>query len=136
MMENDVQKKLTTLQKKAIPAVVTSATAKEAAELAGCSESSIYKWRLHNPAFKAAVAEYEAMIRDDIRHQLAEKSKDALKVIGGIMTGEITDDGDLRASVRLRAAIAWMDLVIKTQEQTDFERRLTELEARQAANEN
>jgi len=129
MTKNDDQKKLTALQKKAVPAVVTAATAKEAAEIAGCSESSIYKWRLHDPDFKAAVAEYEAMIRDDIRHQLADKSKFALSVIGGVMTGNVKDERDVRASVRLRAAIAWMDLVVKTQEDTDIERRLSALEA-------
>ena len=128
MTNNDGRKKLTRLQRAAVAAIVTTSTAKEAAAACGCSESSIYKWQ-RVPAFKAAVAENEALIRDAVRYQLSIKSKNALDVIEQIMTGDIKDDPDLRASVRLRAALGWMDLVIKTGNEADIERRVSALEA-------
>ena len=130
MTKNDDRKNLTRLQRKAVPAVVTTSTAREAAIVADCSESSIYKW-LQEPAFKAAVAEYEKVIRDAIDHRLTTGANEALDVIGEVMQGTITDTEDLRASVRLRAAIAWMDTHIKTREDLDIERRVSALEAQQ-----
>jgi len=132
MTINDGQKKLTRLQRAAVAAVVTTRTAKEAAAVAGCSESSVYKW-LQDPAFKAEVDAYEAMIRDAFRYQLADKSQYALTVIGGVMSGNIKDTEDTKASVRLRAALGWTDLVIKTSEQSDLERRVSLLEAKAEA---
>jgi hypothetical protein len=128
MTKNDGRKNLTRLQRAAVEAIVTTRTAKEAAALANCSESSVYKW-LQMPHFKAAVAEYEATIRDAIRHELANKATYALTVIGGVMTGQIKDTEDTRASVRLRAALGWMDLVYKTGDQAELERRISALEA-------
>ena len=124
---DDLRKKLTPLQRKAVPAVVTTKTAREAAEKAGCSESSIYKW-LQEADFKAEVVTYETVIRDAIRYQLADGAREAADVIRDVMTGEIRDEDDLKASVRLRAALGWLDLVIRTQTDTEIERRLTELE--------
>lgn len=129
MTKNDGQKKLTRLQRAAVEAVVTTRTAKEAAAVANCSESSVYKW-LQMPHFKRAVAEYEGMVRDAIRHELAHRATYALTVIGGVMTGQIKDQEDTRASVRLRAALGWMDLVYKTGDQADLERRVSALEAK------
>ena len=129
MTENDSGIKLTRLQSKAVPAVVTTNTAIEAAVVAGCSESSIYKW-LQEPAFKAAVAEYEKVIRDAVDHRLTTGANEALDVIGGVMNGDITDTDNVRASVRLRAAIAWMETHIKTREDLDIERRVSALEAK------
>lgn len=129
MPKNDGRKNLTRLQRSAVTAMVTTRTAKEAAALAGCSESSIYKWN-RRPEFKAAIAEYEAMIRDAVRHELAAKAGEALDVIGGVMTGEVVDTEDTRASVRLRAALGWMDLVYKTGDQAEIEARVSALEAR------
>jgi hypothetical protein len=129
MTKNDGRKKLTRLQRAAVQAIVETRTAKEAAALANCSESSVYKW-LQMAHFRAAVAEHEAMIRDAIRQELASKATYALTVIGGVMTGQIKDTEDTRASVRLRAALGWMDLVTRTGDQADLERRVSALEAR------
>jgi phage terminase small subunit len=133
MTKNHGKKKLTPLQRKAVPAVVTTNTAIEAAAVAGCSESSIYKW-LQEPKFKAAVADYEKVIRNAIDHRLTVGANDALDVIGGVMNGTITDTENMRVSVRLRAAIAWMETHIKTREDLDIERRLSALEAKNESN--
>ena len=124
---DDHRKKLTAKQRKAVPAVVTTKTAREAAIKAECSESSVYKW-LQDPAFKAEVVTYETMIRDAIRYQLVDGAKEAADVIRNIMSGTVRDEDNLRASVRLRAALGWLDLVVRTQTDTDVERRLSELE--------
>jgi hypothetical protein len=127
MTKNDDRKKLTRLQRAAVVAVVTTSTAREAAAVADCSESSIYKW-LQEPTFRAAVAEYEKVIRDAIDHRLTTGANAALDVIEGVAKGEITDTDDTRASVRLRAAVAWLDTHIKTREDLDIERRVSALE--------
>ena len=128
MTEIDGRKKLTPLQRKAVPAVVMTNTAIEAAAVVGCSESSIYKW-LQEPAFKTAVADYEKVIRDAIDYRLTVGANEVLDVIGAVMKGSVIDTENARASVRLRAAIAWMDTHIKTRENLDIERRLCALEA-------
>jgi hypothetical protein len=50
------------------------------------------------------------------------------------MNGTITDTENMRVSVRLRAAIAWMETHIKTREDLDIERRLSALEAKNESN--
>jgi len=119
---------LTRLQRAAVAAIVTTKSNTEAAAVAGCSERSIYKW-LKDPVFKAELATYEKTIRDAVDYQLTTGTKQALEVIRNVTEGTIKDDPDLRASVRLRAAIAWMDLHIKTRADTELEARVSALEA-------
>jgi len=129
MTKNDDHSgELTRLQKKAVIAIVETTTAKEAAELAGCSESSIYKWQ-RDPVFMAEVNAYEKMIRDAVDYQFTVKAKFAQAVIGGVMTGKIRDDPDLKASVRERAAKDWLDFHFKARDMADIEARVTALEA-------
>jgi phage terminase small subunit len=130
MQKNGSQKKkLTRLQRAAVAAIVTTSTNSEAAAVAGCSERSIYVW-LKDPNFKAAVAEYESMVREAVRHQLAIGAREALNVVEGVYKGDIVDTEDLKVSVRLRAALGWLDLHIRTGDESDLEARVTKLEAR------
>jgi len=129
MTKNDDQKKLTRLQRAAVDAILETKTAKEAADLAGCSESSIYKW-LQEPAFNSEIRKREKLIRDAIGYRLATGSNEMLDVIEQVARGEIRDERGTRASVRLRAAMAWLDNHHRTQDQADIERRLAALEAK------
>jgi len=129
MTKNDDQKKLTRLQRAAVDAILETKTAKEAAALAGCSESSIYKY-LQDPAFNAEVWQREKQIRDAVGFRLASGANNMLDVIEQVANGEIKDDRGVRASVRLRAAMAWLDNHHRTQDQADLERRVSALEAK------
>jgi hypothetical protein len=126
MTKNDKKNTgLTRLQNDAVTAVVASKTYKEAAELAGCSESSVYKW-MKNPVFKAAVLERENGLRAASGRRLARDAQSSLDVIHNIMT----DEGN-PAGLRLQAAKAWQDYLIKTGDITQLEDRVTKLEAKQ-----
>ena len=126
MTKNDKKNTgLTRLQKDAVTAVVASKTYKEAAELAGCSESSVYKW-MKNPVFRAAVLERENGLRAASGRRLARDAQSSLDVIHNIMT----DEGN-PAGLRLQAAKAWQDYLIKTGDITQLEDRVTKLEAKQ-----
>jgi hypothetical protein len=129
MTKNDDQKKnLTQLQKQAVIAIVETKNAKEAAAACGAAESTIYKY-LQDPVIMAEVRAYEKRIRDTVGYRLAVGSNEALDIIQGVAKGEIVDTEDIRASVRLRAAIAWLDNLYRTQDMTEIEQRLTALEA-------
>ena len=116
---------LTRLQKDAVAAVVATKTYKEAAELAGASESSVYKW-MRDPIFRAAVLERENGLRAASGRRLARDAQSSLDVIYNIML-----DGDNPAGLRLQAAKAWQDYLIKTGDITELEDRVTKLEAKQ-----
>lgn len=124
-MENytDSGRKLTTLKRKAVQALIETDTIKAAADQAGCAESSIYKW-LKEPVFKYEVTRLENIIRDASGRILAKDSKKALDVIR-----EIMDDINQDARLRLRAAMAWFDYTLKTQDTSELEARITALEA-------
>lgn len=125
-MEKIVEKhgNLTTLQRKAVNALMETDTITAAAELAGCAQSSIYNW-LKDPVFNAELLRLENVVRNKTGRILAKDSKKALDVIRELMTGERTPK-----PLRLRAAMAWLDYTIKTQDQSDIERRLAALEAK------
>jgi hypothetical protein len=128
MTKNDDRKKLTQLQKKAVIAIVEEKTARDAAKACGASESTIYKY-MQNPVIMAEVRAYEKQIRDTVGYRLASGSNEMLDIIEGVAKGKIIDTDNVRASVRLRAAIAWLDNLYRTQDMTEIELRLTALEA-------
>jgi len=129
MTKNDDRKNnLTQLQKKAVIAIVENKTARDAAKACGAAESTIYKY-MQDPVIMAEVRAYEKQIRDTVGYRLASGSNEMLDIIEGVAKGEIIDTDNVRASVRLRAAIAWLDNLYRTQDMTEIELRLTALEA-------
>lgn len=111
-------------QRAAVAALLTSKTHVEAAEVAGCSVRQIYVW-LKDPIFKAELATAQTEIRDTINRRLSDTAGAAVDTIAEIMQGSQSPDG-----LRLQAAKAIMDYHIKTGDDTDINRRLTDLEAR------
>jgi hypothetical protein len=129
MTKNDDRKNnLTQLQKKAVIAIVENKTARDAAKACGAAESTIYKY-MQDPVIMAEVRAYEKQIRDTVGYRLASGSNEMLDIIEGVAKGKIIDTDNVRASVRLRAAIAWLDNLYRTQDMTEIELRLTALEA-------
>ena len=133
MTENIAEKKyLTQLQKKAVIAIVQTKSAKEAAAMCGAAESTIYKY-MNDPVIMTEVRSYEKRIRDKVGYRLAVGSNEALDIIEKVAKGEIGRRDILKTSVRLRAAIAWLDNLYRTQDMTDIERRVSALEAAREA---
>jgi hypothetical protein len=113
---------LTRLQEKAIEGLLATDTRAAAADYAGCSERSIYKW-LNDPVFKSKLLERENTLRREVGRLLAIDAKEARRVIKEIML-DTKEDSRLRA----RAGQILLSYMIKTQDQTDIERRLSALE--------
>lgn len=123
-MQENRAGELTQLQNKAIQALLKTNTRAEAAELAGCSERSIYKW-LADPVFRSVLLERENILRRDVGRRLA---KDTTRIIN-----LLSDFIDQREQVNddrlwLRAIDLWIDYHLKTEDQTDIERRVSALE--------
>jgi hypothetical protein len=125
-MKENVEKRgvLTRLQSKAIDALVNTTTNQAAAELAGCAESSIYQW-MKDPIFRAELLARENRLRDATGRRLAVQIDEILDIMIEIARKETNGD-----DLRLRACRAWADYWIKTKEQSELERRVSALEAR------
>jgi len=115
---------LTRLQEKAIEGLLATDTRAAAADYAGCSERSIYKW-LNEPIFKTALLQRENTLRREVGRLLAMDAKQARKVIKEIMA-----DDHSEPNLRVRAGQILLSYMIKTQDQTDIEARLSALEAK------
>lgn len=114
---------LTRLQEKAIEGLLVTDTRAKAADYAGCSERSLYKW-LQDPLFNSALLERENVLRREVGRRLAMDAKRSLETIKAIMTDEKKDPG-----LRLRAADLWIKYMLSTHDQTEIERRVSALEA-------
>lgn len=115
---------LTRLQEKAIEGLLATDTRAAAAEYAGCSERSVYKW-LKDPIFNTVLLERENALRREVGRRLAMDAKLALETIKAIMTDNRKDPG-----LRIRAADLWLKYTIATQDTTELERRVSALEAK------
>ena len=107
----------------AIQALLSTRTRAEAAEVAGCSERSIYNW-LAEPLFSTELLKRENILRREIGRRL---SQDAGRVIDLLQS--IIEDENADVRLRLRAADLWLSYIIRTQDYSEIEERLTKLEA-------
>jgi hypothetical protein len=123
-MQND-SSGLTRLQGKAIEGLITTNTRAAAADYAGCSERSIYKW-LSDPIFKSVLLDRENQLRREAGRRLAMSAKQAIDTIKEILADTHKDPG-----LRLRAADLLLKYMQSTQDQTELEQRVTRLEAKQ-----
>ena len=112
---------LTPKQTTAIVALLGSRTVLDAAIQCGLSERTITRW-LGEPAFRAALSDAEGALIDGAVRRLLQLQTDALDAIADVLaTGT--------PALRLRAAIAALDLVLKLRELRTIEQRLAALEA-------
>lgn len=114
---------LTALQKKAIAALLTSRTTEEAAQKAGCSARSIYKWLAEDADFKRELTAAEGQAIDNATRQLVALQNSAIAVFAGIL-----DNPGLSPSLRLRAAVAALDLMLRLRDAKSLEERIARLE--------
>ena len=114
---------LTSKQRAAVAALVSTPNASAAAEAAGVARSTLYKW-MDSPAFVAAIDAAQA----DVLTAAQRKLGAALGAATGVILRIMADDSN-PAHVRLRAAEMVIDSLLKLKQTGEFERRLSELEA-------
>lgn len=116
--------KLTRRQAIALAALVAGASMTDAAKAAGVNRNTVTKWLALPPFWKALDDASEQSLR------LASLSSsddvdEALATIRAVMT-----DVEQAATVRLRAAVAMLDVRLRLRDALDVATRLSELEQR------
>lgn len=119
---NTSEKVITVKQQKAITALLTERTARDAARTAGVNEKTLYTW-LNEPNFKAALRSAEKTILDDVTRRLSAGQRLALDTLEKLVKSARHE------STKLRASVAWLEMSLKFRDMKDIDERLTALEA-------
>ena len=109
-------------QQRAILALLSTKNVAEAAARAKVGERTLWRW-LGDPMFRVQLAGAEADMLDAATRRLLQLQEGAIETVQAIM-----QDGEANASVRLRAAQAVLDYLLKLRELRNVEQRLTALE--------
>lgn len=120
--------KLTPKQERAIRALLEHKSVSEAAASIGVGERTLYRW-LTDPAFQQALSAAEGDLLDAATRRLLSLQDDAISTFADMLS----DDSEASATVKLRAAQAVLDYMLKLRELRDIEQRLTTLEQAMAA---
>ena len=122
-MTDTENKPLTQKQAKALAALLTHQTIADAANEAGVTDRTLYRY-LNDPNFAAQLREQQAvMIADNVR-RLTGMSGDALTALKDLMDSSDSD------SVKVRAAKEILSGFLKYREILNLESRILELERR------
>lgn len=124
MATNGNQEELSPKQRAAIAALVagTPRGVLGASEKAGVSEQALHRW-LKQPAFRAALAAAQEDAIGVAVRELTGLAALAVEVLRGVMDDSTASDG-----VRVRAAVAALELLLRLRDSVEFERRLAALE--------
>ncbi len=117
-----MEAKLTIRQKKAIAALTTTADVTGAAEAAGISRDTIYRW-LKIPEFQAALDEATSKALVELSRQLVTLGAAAVQTIDGLL-----DETNAPPGTRLRAADIVLGRLLQVRELVALESRVAELE--------
>ena len=107
----------------ALDALITGATVKQAAEAAGVSSKTVYRW-LDEPGFAAEIAEARRVITNNIMAAVKSKAVQATAVLG-----EIMENQNASPYARVLAAKTVLDATFKVIEQAEIIARIEALEA-------
>lgn len=124
MKEN---KTLSAKQEKAIAALLETPTTRAAAQAAGVSEATIWRW-LADEAFASVYRNARAKALENTLSALQAAGADAVRALR-----EVMNDADAKGSERVSAAKAIIELGLRGREVLETEARLADLEARLAA---
>jgi len=124
---NNTENVITVRQQKAIAALLTERTTRDAAKKAGLNEKTLYVW-LNEPTFRGALRDAEKAILDDITRRLSAGQELALNTLEKLIQSARHE------STKLRASVAWLELSLKFRDMHGIEERLTALEAAQNDN--
>ena len=109
-------------QQRALEALLTRPTMKEAAAAAGVSETTLWRY-MKDPAFSGELREARRLAYDHTIARLQRDSGDAVTVLRGLMMKE-----DAPAAARVSAARTLLDYADRFAEVDDLRGRLEELE--------
>ena len=115
---------LTSKQKRAIIAILSTQTIVEAAAMTSVSTRSILRW-MKDPDFRAELTKQETEALSVVSRRLVALADIAVKTIKDIL-----NDAEIPAGVKLRASEAVLSNLLRLRELVDLDRRLTELESR------
>ena len=113
---------VTPKQRRAIESLLTTADTTQAAELAGVSRQTIYRWMTEEP-FTQALKAGTAAALDGISRNLVSTAQKAVRELDKILDGP--DPGP-----KARAADIVLARLMQLRELVDLEARITELERR------
>ena len=122
MPENVTPTRLTPKQRKAVEALLTTGEVAAAAQAAGVSRESVYRW-LKQPVFLEAVREVEARALDDLSRLLIRLGRTATATLDKAMS-----DASVPWATRVRAADAALSRLLQLRELATLEARVAELE--------
>lgn len=113
----------TGLQLKALHALLEQTTVRRASVACQCSERQLFRY-LEQPGFKAELRRLEGQVLDDSVRRLTVLSSQAVDALEEVMSCP-SQEG---AGIRLRAAGAILDNVLRLRELLDLEERVSKLE--------
>lgn len=125
MIETD---SLNSKQRRAIRSLLTKPTIALAAQDCGTSEPTIYRW-LRDDAFRLALTAAESDAIDTASRRLVSLTEASISVIAMTLA-----DRTMHPALRLRAALAVLEQMLRLRELRSIEQRLSALE--QASNAN
>lgn len=106
----------------AVSALLEARNVQDAAKASGVGERTLFRW-MTLPEFRAAMLTVESEIIDQATRRLLSLQYQAIDTLA-----EVLSDDQAGASVRLRAAQAVLDYLLKLRELRNLETRLVELE--------
>jgi len=112
-------------QKRAIAALLKHRKVEDAARSVGLNERTVYRWLADDAAFQTALSQAEGVAIDTATRQLVQLQDAAVDTLRKTMK-----DSDAGPGVRLRAAQAVLDYLLKLREMRNIEQRIARLEAR------
>jgi len=121
MGENE---QLTAPQRRAITALLEQRDIRAAAKAAKVGESSLHRWLREDAGFVVELRAAEGQVIDTVTRRLLQHQDVAMTTILLIMA-----DTKHPVSVRLKAAVAVVDFMLKLRDLRNVEERLTALEA-------
>ncbi len=115
-------KSLSTNQRKALIALLAEPTVKAAAKRCGLHERTLYGY-LNDPAFKAELRRRQDAILASVTASLVGLSGEAVGVLR-----EVLNDPDVAPSVKVRAALGWLQHARDVVELDSLAKRISRLE--------
>ena len=113
--------KVTPRQRKAIRALLTTATVAEAARVAGVKRQTIYRW-MKEERFRLALAGAEREALESLSRALVRLGDTATKTLGDAMTAAESE------SVKVRASDIVLSRLLQLRELVDLHQRVEALE--------
>ena len=122
MRQNPTPEHLTSKQRKAVEALLSTGEVSAAAREAGIHRDTLHRW-LKQPTFVAAVRETEARALDDLSRLLVRLGRTAATTLATAMS-----DASAPYPTRVRAADATLGRLLQLRELATLEARVAELE--------